>query len=64
MFGFPDRREMDWPATPTEACREYARNVGMYHPERAWILTDYDTWEKNPFYSGPPVPYPEDEPLD
>ena len=46
-------------ATETDACREYARNVGREDQERAWILTHYDTWERNPFYSGPPVPHPE-----
>jgi hypothetical protein len=48
-------------ATDTEACREYARNVGAERPERPWILTDYDTWERNPFYSGPPARHPEDD---
>lgn len=40
-------------ATPTEACREYARTVGADRPERPWILTDFDTWERNPYYRGP-----------
>ena len=48
-------------ATKTDACREYACNVGADHPERAWILTDYDTWERNPHYHGPAVPHPEDD---
>lgn len=48
-------------ATKTDACREYARNVGYEDQERAWILTDYDTWERNPFYCGPPVRHPEDD---
>ena len=48
-------------ATPLDACREYARNVGAEHPERPWILTGYDTWERNPFYSGPPARHPEDD---
>jgi len=39
-------------ATPTEACREYARNVGMDDPSREWICTHFDTWERNPFYTG------------
>jgi len=46
-------------ATPSEACREFARNYGATRPELAWVLTDFDTWERNPFYSGPPVPHPE-----
>lgn len=48
-------------ATPAEAAREYAINVGRENPDRAWILTHYDTWERNPFYSGPPQRHPEDD---
>ena len=47
-------------ATKTDACREYAMNVGVERPEQAWILTDYDTWERNPHYHGPAVPHPEE----
>lgn len=47
-------------ATPREACREYARSVGAERPDAAWILTDWDSWEPNPFYRGPAVPHPED----
>lgn len=53
--------EEDHLATPGEACREYVHNVGSERPDQAWILTDYDTWEPNPYYSGPPVPHPEDD---
>ena len=53
--------EYDKPATKSEACREYARNVGQNETKAAWILTDYDTWEQNPFYDGPPNPvHPDD----
>jgi hypothetical protein len=48
-------------ATKQEACREFTRNYGSTRPNRAWILTDYDTWERNPHYSGKPVPHPEQE---
>lgn len=41
--------------------REFARNAGAEQPDRAWILTPWDTWEPNPFYSGPPVRHPEDD---
>lgn len=51
-------------ATVTDACREYARNVGFENQDCAWICTDYDTWEKNPFYRGPAVRHPEDDPDD
>lgn len=48
-------------ATIDDACREYARNVGRERLEQAWILTDYDTWQRNPFYTGPAVRHPEDD---
>jgi hypothetical protein len=46
-------------ASPSDACREYARNVGRDRPDTAWISTPYDTWEPNPFYRGPAQPHPE-----
>lgn len=51
-------------ATPSEACREYAYNVGRESTGRAWILTDRDTWERNPFYVGPPARHPDDDDRD
>ena len=50
----------DRPATYGESIKEYANNAGMLDPDQAWILTPFDTWEKNPFYQGKPVPHPED----
>ena len=47
-------------ATMSDAVREHARNVGMDNPDQAWILSPYDSWERNPCYRGPPVPHPED----
>ena len=44
-----------------EAMREYARNVGREFPTRAWIATPLDSWEKNPYYNGPPVRHPEED---
>jgi hypothetical protein len=46
-------------ATPTDACREYTYAVGAERPEQPWILTNYDTWERNPYYrhtAGRPYP--------
>lgn len=43
-----------------EADLEYAHNVGRQYPTCAWILSDRDVWYRNPFYSGPPQPHPED----
>lgn len=54
-------REPDHVATPWEACAEFARNYGMDHPEQAWVLSDWDTWHANPFYTGPHVRHPEDD---
>lgn len=48
-------------ATEADAMREYAENVGREQLDRAWILTDYDVWVRNPFYQGPPVRHPEDD---
>ena len=44
-----------------QAIREWAWNYGMDHPEKAWLLSDLDTWEKNPHYRGAPQPHPEEE---
>lgn len=41
--------------------KEWARNVGATRPDQEWLLTDYDSWERNPFYSGPPGRHPEDD---
>jgi hypothetical protein len=48
-------------ATPTDARREYADNVGRDNTDMAWISTPWDTWEPNPHYAGPPVRHPEDD---
>lgn len=56
--------EEDRLATPAEACREHAENVGRDHADVAWILSPFDTWHRNPFYRGAPVPHPEDDHYD
>ncbi len=43
-----------------QACREYAFNVGQCEPEREWINTPLDSWERNPFYHGKPGRHSED----
>lgn len=55
MYDYEDRL-----ATPAEADREYATNVGSQHRDGPWILSDRDVWHRNPFYKGPPAPHPED----
>lgn len=64
-WGYDDEREEDRLATPDDAMREYAHNVGLDrhragHEAKPWILTPFDVWMKNPFYTGPAVPHPED----
>ena len=51
-------------ATKTDAVQEYAMWVGKDKPLTQWILSDYDTWERNPHYIGPDQGHPEsDEPI-
>ena len=47
--------------TITQAAdRQYADTVGHEHPDCAWILSDRDVWYRNPYYTGPAQPHPED----
>ena len=47
-----------------EAVREWAHNVGSDRPTQQWILSDYDSWERNPYYVGPDQGHPEcDDPI-
>lgn len=48
-------------ATMSDAVREYAENVGQENADRQWILSPYDSWERNPFYRGPAQPHPEED---
>jgi len=56
-----DAEYMDAGTYNRMAVLEYAREHGRQDPERAWISTPFDTWERNPAYTGPPVPHPEEE---
>ena len=44
-----------------EAVREWVWNVGQDRADQQWVLSDYDTWERNPHYTGPDQGHPEDE---
>ena len=55
--------DFDRPATQDEAYREMVGNIGIDCPDREWILTPYDTWERNPSYTGPRGPHPEEPDL-
>lgn len=48
-------------ATETDACYEFARNVGFDNPDHEWILTPFDSWVRNPAYTGKPGRHPEDD---
>jgi hypothetical protein len=43
-----------------EAVAQWANVYGSEHPDQAWILSDYDSWERNPHYTGPEQRHPED----
>jgi hypothetical protein len=47
------------PSSTHEIIREQVRYDGQFCRDVAWILSDFDTWERNPFYKGPEVPQPE-----
>lgn len=48
-------------ATEAQAIEEWTRNVGYEdcYKDRQWICSNYDTWERNPYYRGPEQPHPE-----
>jgi hypothetical protein len=50
----------DRPATQGEAYNEMVQNLGLDSPDQEWILSPYDVWERNPAYTGPRGPHPED----
>ena len=55
--------ELDfYPETSFNLDMQETRLSGHSCPERPWLLSDYDVWTKNPYYRGPEVPYPEDDP--
>jgi hypothetical protein len=43
------------------AVSQYASAYGAESQDSAWILSPFDSWERNPFYNGPPQPHPEDD---
>jgi hypothetical protein len=44
-----------------EAVEEQRLIFGSENPEKQWILSSWDTWERNPFYTGPDQGHPEDD---
>ena len=43
-----------------DGIREWVWWAGQDCPNAEWMLSDYDTWEKNPHYTGKPGRHPED----
>lgn len=41
------------------ALNQYASAYGEADQAAAWILSPFDSWERNPHYRGPPVHHPE-----
>ena len=63
-FGIhPDDAEDPFHGTPQqEAQKEMIQIYGMEKPHHEWILTDYDVWVKNPYFTGVATnTHPEDD---
>ena len=45
----------------SEALNQYAGAYGEEREEQEWILSPFDTWHKNPYYTGTPGRHPEEE---
>jgi hypothetical protein len=61
MFDLDHYDPPSYGGTPTQEANEEMRQIfGMENPDKQWILTDFDSWERNPFYSGPEQQHPED----
>lgn len=60
MFSVQEQEERDY--NPQSAFQNDMEETRMFgDPERAWLLSDFDVWVKNPRYHGPEVPHPEYE---
>ncbi len=59
--GDPSDHFTDAMMTQSDHDNHEAQVLGETHPERAWILTDRDVWHRNPYYTGPAQPHPEDD---
>ncbi len=59
----PDDVEDHTHGTPQqEAQKEMVQIYGLEKHDHEWILSDYDVWEKNPYFTGVPTNiHPEDD---
>ena len=46
-------------ASAYEQCCFQTQAMGEAAPNQAWLLTDMDTFVRNPYYQGPPQDCPE-----
>ena len=44
-----------------EALHQYADVYGLEDVDREWILSPFDSWMKNPHYTGTPGRHPEED---
>lgn len=44
-----------------ESVHHYAAVYGAEEPEKEYILSPFDTWHPNPYYTGRKGPHPEDD---
>jgi hypothetical protein len=44
-----------------EGIAEQVQIFGAEMPDRQWILSGWDTWERNPYYHGEEQQHPEDD---
>ena len=59
MFG---QHEEDFMGCPIlEGIREQVQIFGQEQKDRQWILTSWDTYERNPYYKGPEQKHPEED---
>ena len=58
-----EQEHCDQMASPMDSVREWAWNVGglQQYKDHQWLLNDRDVWVKNPKYTGPEQPHPEDD---
>ena len=43
-----------------EAVRQWVWDKGQDVPDQQWLCSPYDSWERNPHYTGPDQGHPED----
>lgn len=60
MFIHPDDLDFHY-SSEAESDQHSARVRGSHRPDLAYICSDRDVWYVNPYYTGLPVPHPEDD---